>query len=161
MVKRISGAGADARADRRTAERFLELLGAMKRYARGELRSSAGPGMSEERFRSLLGLRQLGRSPLKALAEYDGLSASAKCIMLNRLVKEGFASRAVDPKDRRNAIYGLTGPGLVVLNAEIRRRAELLGARLGALGKAGKARFARAIDALLEGVSLLDDAARG
>jgi DNA-binding MarR family transcriptional regulator len=148
------------RVDRRTAGRFLELLGAMKRYVREELPPFPERGMSEEKFRSLLSLRLLGRSPLKSLAEHDGLSSSAKCIMLNRLVEEGFAARADDPRDRRNVFYELTGPGLVLLNAEIDRRSALLGSRLDVLGKGGKARFARAVETLLAGVSKLRSAGR-
>ncbi len=138
-----------------TARRFLELLGAMKRYAREELPPFPERSMSEEKFRSLLGLRLLGRSPLKALAAHDGLSASAQCIMLDRLVSEGFARRGSDPDDRRSALYDLTDSGLALLNAEIARRTELLSSRLDRLGEGGKLRFARAIETVIAGVRKL------
>jgi DNA-binding MarR family transcriptional regulator len=141
--------------DRRTASRFLELLGAMKRYAREELPPFPERGMSEEKFRSLLGLRLLGRAPLKSLAAHDGLSASAQCIMLNRLVEEGFAERTADPRDRRSVFYELNDSGLALLNAEIARRTDLLSSSLDRLGKSEKARFARAIETLLAGVAKL------
>jgi DNA-binding MarR family transcriptional regulator len=127
----------------------------MKRYAREELPPFPDRGMSEEKFRSLLGLRLLRRAPLKSLADHDGLSASAQCIMLNRLVAEGFAERAADPKDRRSVFYELTDSGLVLLNAEIARRTEVLGSRLDRLGKSGKARFARSIETLIADVAKL------
>jgi DNA-binding MarR family transcriptional regulator len=142
-------------ADWRTASRFLELLGAMKRYVREELPPFPERGMSEQKFRTLLSLRLLGGSPLKSLAAHDGLSSSAQCIMLNRLVAEGFAERAADPRDRRSVFYALTDSGLVLLNAEIARRTDLLSSRLDRLGMTEKARFARAIETLLKGLARL------
>jgi DNA-binding MarR family transcriptional regulator len=149
-----------ARADRRTANRFLELLGAMKRYVREELPPFPQRGMSEEKFRSLLGLRLLGRSQLKTLAAHDGLSASAQCIMLNRLVTEGFAERAGDPRDRRNMLYALTDSGLALLNAEIARRTDILTSKLKRLSEREKTRFARGIESVLAGVGKLRGAER-
>ena len=141
---------------RRTAGRFLELLGAMKRYVREEL--SAGPGLSEEKFRSLLSLRRLGGGSLKALAAQDGLSASAQCIMLNRLVEEGLAARSPNPKDRRGVHYALTASGKDLLSAEIARRSDLLGARLRCLSESRRARFARAVETLLDDMAALKEA---
>jgi len=144
--------------DRETARHFLELLGAMKRYVREELPPFPERGMSEEKFRSLLSLRFLGRSPLKSLAAHDGLSASAQCIMLNRLVAEGFAQRANDPVDRRSVLYDLTDSGLALLNAEIGRRSDLLCEKLGRLGLKERSRIARAIETLLAALARLRSA---
>jgi hypothetical protein len=51
-------------------------------------------------------------SPQKGLSEdpcpHDGLSSSALCVMLNRMVEEGFAAREGDPDDRRGVSYELT-----------------------------------------------------
>jgi DNA-binding MarR family transcriptional regulator len=145
-------------ADRRTAGRFLELLGAMKRFAREELRAFPARGMSEERFRTLLSLRLVGRSSLKTLAMQDGLSSSAQCIMLNRLVVEGFAHRAADERDRRRVLYGLTDAGRDLLDQEIARRTDLLSARIGRLKDGEKAGLARAIETLIRGVARLRSA---
>ena len=141
--------------DRAVAGRFLELLGAMKRYVRELLPPLAGGGMSEERFRTLVTLRYYGKGYLKTLATHDGLSSSALCIMLNRMVEEGFAARSGDPDDRRNVSYELTASGTARLNAEIERRTELVCGALDRMGDAEKARFAGAIDIILSGISRL------
>ena len=104
--------------DREVAGRFLELLGAMKRYVRELLPPLAGGGMSEERFRTLLTLRYYGKGYLKTLATHDGLSSSALCIMLNRMVEEGFAGSAGQVGDSHapepgRRIGGDRGIGLV------------------------------------------------
>ncbi len=155
VASRGKKADSEPSADRETARRFLELLGTMKRYVREELPPFPERGMTEEKFRSLLSLRLLGRSPLKSLAAHDGLSASAQCIMLSRLVAEGFAERANDPGDRRSALYNLTDSGLVLLNAEIARRTDLLYEKLGRLTPKERRDMARAVETLLAGLARL------
>jgi DNA-binding MarR family transcriptional regulator len=137
------------------ASRFLELLGAMKRYVRERLPPLAEGGMSEERFRTLVTLRYYGKGYLRTLAAHDGLSSSALCIMLNRMVDDGLAARTGDPDDRRNVSYELTTAGSARLEAEFERRAELVRAGLGRMGEAEKVRFARAIETVLAGVEKL------
>jgi DNA-binding MarR family transcriptional regulator len=127
----------------------------MKKYVREQLPPLSEGGMSEERFRTLLTLRYYGKGYLRTLAAHDGLSSSALCIMLNRMVEEGFAARAEDPDDRRNVFYELTAPGAARLKAEIGRRTDLIHDNLGRLGNAEKARFARAIETVLAGVAKL------
>jgi DNA-binding MarR family transcriptional regulator len=135
------------------AGRFIELMGAMKRYVRERLPPLAGGGMSEERFRTLLTLKYYGKGYLKTLAMHDGLSSSALCIMLNRMVEEGCAARSEDPDDRRNVSYELTGSGVARLNAEIERRTELVCAALASLGSVEKSRFGGAIETILSAIA--------
>jgi len=141
--------------DREVASRFLELLGTMKRYVRERLPPLAEGGMSEERFRTLLTLRYYGKGYLKTLAAHDGLSSSALCTMLNRMVEENLAARTEDPDDRRNVSYELTTAGSARLEGELERRAELVRGGLGRMGDAEKARFARAIETVRAGVEKL------
>jgi MarR family transcriptional regulator, organic hydroperoxide resistance regulator len=144
--------------DREVAGRFLELLGAMKRYVREQLPSSAGSGMSEERFRTLVTLKFYGRGYLKTLAMHDGLSSSALCIMLNHMVEEGLAARTEDQDDRRNVSYELTAAGAARLSAELERRTDLIGGALDRMGTAEKSRFASAIEAVISGIGRLTNA---
>jgi DNA-binding MarR family transcriptional regulator len=143
---------------REMAGRFLELLGAMKRYVRELLPPLAEGGMSEERFRTLVTLRYYGKGYLKTLAVHDGLSSSALCTMLNRMVEEGLAAREGDPDDRRNVSYELTAAGTARLEAEIERRTELICGALNQMGNAEKARFAGAIETILSGIARLTGA---
>jgi DNA-binding MarR family transcriptional regulator len=141
--------------DREVAARFLELLGALKRYVREHLSSSGEEGLSEERFRTLLTLRFHGKGYLKTLAMHDGLSPSALCIMLNHMVEEGLAARAGDQEDRRNVSYELTATGSTRLDAEIERRTGLVCKALDRMESADKARFADAIETVLSGIARL------
>ena len=144
--------------DREMASRFLELMGAMKRYVRERLPPLAEGGMSEERFRTLVTHRYYGKGYLRTLAAHDGLSSSALCIMLNRMVEEGLAARAEDTDDRRNVSYELTAAGTARLEGEFERRTELVRIGLGRMGNVEKDRFADAIETVLAGVAKLKDA---
>jgi MarR family transcriptional regulator, organic hydroperoxide resistance regulator len=144
--------------DLEVAGRFLELLGAMKRYVRERLPLPADGGMSEERFRTLITLRSYGKGYLRTLAAHDGLSSSALCIMLNRLVDEGLAARAEDPGDRRNVSYELTPAGAGRLEGELQRRTELVRAGVLRMGEDERDLFAGAIETVLAGVEKLKGA---
>ena len=141
--------------DRLLAERFMELFRSMKRYIRLEVAPISVMEMSEERLRCLAALSYLGKSRLKSLAAYDGLSTPAQCLMLNQLVQEGLAARSYDTEDRRNVFYELTETGLALLNSELARRTDFLCERLSRLVDAEKANFAKAIETLLAWVPKL------
>ena len=146
-----------AQDDRLLAERFMELIRSLKRYIREEITPISETGMSEERLRCLVALRYLGKSQLKSLAAYDGLSAPAKCLMLNQLVQEGLAARSDDAVDRRNVFYELTETGLALLNSELARRTAFLCRRLSRFEGSEKASFAKAIETVLGGVQKIRD----
>lgn len=147
-----------ANADRVLAERFMELFRSMKRYIREDVAAASRTGASEGRMRCLAALRFLGKSRLKTLASYDGLSTSAQCLMLNQLVLEGLAARSDDQEDRRNVYYEITRAGLALLNAELARRTDIICGRLRRLAGAEKKDFAKAIDTMLAGVQRLSNA---
>lgn len=144
--------------DKEIASRFLELFRAMKRYVREEFPPFLEKGLSEEKLRCLAALRFLGKSHLKSLAAYDGLSSSSQCIMLNQLVQDGLVSRNDDPADRRNVFYALTGPGVVLVDAAVAMRVELLCERLGQLSSSERSRFAGALETVLASVEKLKTA---
>ena len=145
--------------DEEIASRFLELFRAMKRYVREEFPPFLERGLSEEKLRCLAALRFLGKSHLKSLAAYDGLSSSSQCIMLNQLVQDGLVSRNDDPEDRRNVFYALTDPGVVLVDAAVAMRVGLLCERLGQLSTSERSRFAKALQTVLASVERLKAAA--
>ncbi len=143
-AKRRSTTRESASNDREIAASFLELFRSMKRYVREEFPPFAKKGLSEEKLRCLGALRFLGKSHLKPLAAYDGLSSSSQCIMLNQLVQDGLVARSDDPSDRRNVFYQLTDGGLNAVNVALAMRTGFLCERLRRLGEAEKMRFASA-----------------
>jgi len=144
-----------AQTDGEIAANFLELFRRMKRYVRGELPPYVENGMNEEKVRCLAALRFLGKSGLKTLAAYDGLSSSSQCILLGQLVDVGLAKREEDQADRRNVFYDLTERGHDVINSALAMRTEFLCGRLTRLGKREKTRFAKALTVALAALDRL------
>ena len=141
--------------DTEIASRFLELYRTMKSYFREEFPPFMEKGLSEEKLRCLAALRFLGKSHLKSLAAYDGLSSSSQCIMLNQLVKDGLVGRTDDPADRRNVFYALTDAGVSLVDAAVAERTAFLCDRLGRLSSSEKSRFAGALATALSAVHKL------
>ena len=141
--------------DREIAARFLELFRNMKCYVREEFPPFEKKGLSEEKLRCLGALRFLGKSHLKSLAAYDGLSPSSQCIMLNQLVTDRLVSRSDDPADRRNVFYELTSCGLDVVDVALAVRIDFLCNRLARLSEKEKLRFANALAFVLSCVNTL------
>jgi len=127
----------------------------MKRFVRQEFPPFSEKQMSEEKLRCLGALRFLGKSQLKTLAAYDGLSSSSQCIMLNQLVQDGLVSRSDDPTDRRNVFYALTDPGLSLVSAVLATRIEFLCGRMDRLSASEKTRFADALTVVLRAVEAI------
>ena len=144
-----------ARGDKEISDSFLELFRSMKCYVREEIPPFSEKGLSEEKIRCLGALRFLGKSHLKSLAAYDGLSASSQCIMLTQLVRDGLVVRSDDPADRRNVFYELTDPGLELVNTALAGRVEFLCERLAHLSQIEKAHFASALAVVLSTVDKL------
>jgi DNA-binding MarR family transcriptional regulator len=127
----------------------------MKCYVREEFPPFEKKGLSEEKLRCLGALRFLGKSHLKSLAAYDGLSPSSQCIMLNQLVTDRLVSRSDDPADRRNVFYELTSCGLDVVDVALAVRIDFLCNRLARLSEKEKLRFANALAFVLSCVNTL------
>ncbi|MGO9412575.1 MAG: MarR family winged helix-turn-helix transcriptional regulator [Spirochaetia bacterium] len=144
-----------SRSDKEIASGFLELFRAMKRYVREELPPFSEKGLNEEKLRCLAALRFLGKSQLKSLAAYDGLTPSSQCIMLNQLVQSGLVSRNGDPEDRRNVFYELTDPGFTLVNSALAIRIDFLCKRLTQLSTSEKSRFSKALGTVLSAVEKL------
>jgi MarR family 2-MHQ and catechol resistance regulon transcriptional repressor len=145
----------EAPSDEEVAKRFIELFRSMKRFFRQELRIDTVHGVSDEKLRCLMALRFLGRSHLKALAAYDGLSASSQCILVSQLVNEGFVLRSDDPADRRNVFYELTESGRALAEEVQAKRVDLLCAMLTGLDDDEKDNFAKSLRAIQEATEKL------
>ena len=60
----------------------------------------------------------LKKMELKNLSKVLHVSTSSLCILLNKLVEQGYVYREEDKKDRRNTFYGITEKGSEVLERE-------------------------------------------
>lgn len=74
--------------------------------------------LTERQFFAVKKIAEFDKIELKNLSRELYVSTSSLCILLNKLVEQGYVYREEDPKDRRNTFYGLTEEGRVVLKKE-------------------------------------------
>lgn len=89
--------------------------------------------LTERQFFALKKMAELDKMELKNLSKVLHVSTSSLCILLNKLVEQGYVYREEDKKDRRNTFYGITEKGREVLEIEktdvlnvIKRKIELI-----------------------------------
>lgn len=74
--------------------------------------------LTERQFFALKKMAEIDKMELKNLSKVLHVSTSSLCILLNKLVEQGYVYREEDKKDRRNTFYGITEKGKEVLERE-------------------------------------------
>lgn len=89
--------------------------------------------LTERQFFALKKMAEIDKMELKNLSKILHVSTSSLCILLNKLVEQGYVYREEDKKDRRNTFYGITENGREVLEKEkadvldvIKRKVDLI-----------------------------------
>lgn len=86
---------------------------------------------TSKQFFTLEQMKKYDKIELKYLSKELYVSTSSLCILLNKMVENGFVFRAEDPRDRRNTLYGLTDLGRETLQKEEELVAESLVKNMG------------------------------
>ena len=74
--------------------------------------------LTERQFFAIKKMAEIDKMELKNLSKVLHVSTSSLCILLNKLVEQGYVYREEDKKDRRNTFYGITEKGREVLEIE-------------------------------------------
>lgn len=88
--------------------------------------------MSDAQLAVLAGLRMHGRHSVSALAEREHVTAPSMSAMLTGLEEQGYVVRIPDPDDRRRVQVEITEVGADIVTETVRRRDELMAAKLSA-----------------------------
>ncbi|SCH08390.1 MarR family winged helix-turn-helix transcriptional regulator [Romboutsia sp. 1001713B170207_170306_H8] len=82
-------------------------------------RSRETKTFTERQFFVMLKIYKHKKMELKNLSKELNVSTSSLCILLNKLVEQGYVYRKEDSKDRRNTFYGITDFGEETINIEM------------------------------------------
>ncbi|MGG7060592.1 MarR family winged helix-turn-helix transcriptional regulator, partial [Clostridium tertium] len=80
--------------------------------------------LTERQFYALVSIRKHKKIELKNLSKDLYVSTSSLCILLNKLVDQGYVYREEDSKDRRNTFYCITEKGNEDLTKKIIKTVE-------------------------------------
>jgi DNA-binding MarR family transcriptional regulator len=130
------------------ARRVLEVVPAVMRYIRAQMRAHRGAGLSVPQLRALLFVNRHEGAALGSLAEHLGLTAPSTSKLVEQLVKRGLLERATSPADRRRLRLGLSPAGKRQLEAVLKQTHGRLSAALACLSPAELQTVSRAMRAL-------------
>ena len=95
--------------------------------------------LTERQFFALISIREYKKIELKNLSKKLHVSTSSLCILLNKLVDQGYVYREEDSRDRRNTFYGITEKGQIILKEEIDKLVKILEYRIAVLDEEDRA----------------------
>lgn len=98
-------------------------------------RYKQGKVLTKKQFFALAEIQKHDKIELKNLSKVLYVSTSSLCILLNKLVEQGYVYRKEDTKDRRNTFYGITEKGQEVVNQEINKFMDIISKKLNAIDK--------------------------
>lgn len=114
------------------AAEILETAPAVFRFIRTEMRRHRG-ALSVPQFRAMLFLERTPDVSVSALARFLGLSLPAASRLADGLVRKEFATRKIQPGDRRRAALAPSPRGRIALAAARRATLERIAATLAPL----------------------------
>lgn len=106
--------------------------------------------LTERQFFALKKMSELDKMELKNLSKALHVSTSSLCILLNKLVEQGYVYREEDRKDRRNTFYGITDNGKEVLEKEKNTILEIIDSKIGSIEESKKEDFSNALELIYD-----------
>lgn len=101
--------------------------------------------LTDKQFLALGSMVNYDKIELKNLSRDLHVSTSSLCILMNKLVDQGYVYREEDTKDRRNTFYGLTKEGRDILDKEIEKFLSIIDIRIETLDEEEKRRLFAAV----------------
>lgn len=89
--------------------------------------------LTQRQFFVLLKIYKHKKMELKNLSKELNVSTSSLCILLNKLVDQGYVYRKEDTRDRRNTFYGITEFGEEIINDEMEKISSIIEVKLNKL----------------------------
>jgi MarR family transcriptional regulator for hemolysin len=118
------------------ARELLEVVPAVMKEIRSEMRSRRSPDLTVPQFRTLAFVDKNKGSSLSAVANHMGLTLPSTSRLVDILIARKLLTRTDNPADRRRVELVVTGRGATILEASRRGTLSYLAEKLGKV-KAG------------------------
>lgn len=89
-------------------------------------RSKNNKVFTERQFFVMIKIYKYKKIELKNLSKELNVSTSSLCILLNKMVEQGYVYRKEDSRDRRNTFYGITDFGEDTINIEMKKISSII-----------------------------------
>lgn len=108
-------------------------------------RYKQGKVLTKKQFFALAEIQKHDKIELKNLSKALYVSTSSLCILLNKLVEQGYVYREEDTKDRRNTFYGITEKGEEVSNQEVEKFMNIISSKIDSIDKDEKKELSKSL----------------
>lgn len=115
------------------AAEVAETVPLVMRVLRRTMREAAAGILSVPQVRTLIYLKHHEGASLAALAEHLGVSSPTASALVERLVRRELVCRALDPRERRRVVLGLTPAGARLVERVVRTTRAHVRERLASL----------------------------
>lgn len=129
----------------------------MAHSMRAWMRYVRSTGLSMIQFNTLMRLHYRGQCALSEVGAELDITPAATSQMVDKLVQNGYLTRAEDPADRRVKVLTLTDKGRALVHAAVEARNAWLADLAASLPPADRAELARALGALTATARALPD----
>jgi len=130
------------------AQELLEVIPAIMRAIRGEMRSRRTPDLSVPQFRILAFVNRQPGASLSDVAEHAGLTLPSTSTSIDRLVGRNLIVRETSKTDRRRVTLSLTAAGKTLLKSARKGTQTYLAERLSTLSADERKIIMRAMQTL-------------
>jgi MarR family transcriptional regulator for hemolysin len=130
------------------AQEILEVVPAVMRAIRSEMRRHRTADLSVPQFRTLAFISNKTDASLSEVAEHIGLTLPSLSKIVDGLVARKFVTRQTHPTDRRRMTLALTARGLTALETSRAATRACLAQELATLGDRQRETIVRAMEIL-------------
>jgi DNA-binding MarR family transcriptional regulator len=116
-----------------SARELLEVVPAVMREIRSQMRSRGSPDLSVPQFRTLAFVNRNKGSSLSEVADHIGLTSPSASTLVDGLIQRGMMTREEHPDDRRRIRLAVTSPGEAILETSTRGTMAYLAKKLSSL----------------------------
>ncbi len=130
------------------ARELLEVVPAVMRFIRSQMRSHRGLSLSVAQFRTLVFIERSAGISLGGVAEHLGLTPPSACKLIDGLEGRGLITRTPSPEDRRRVAIEITAAGKRCVGDARRETRRSLSGVLSALDEGSRGEITAAMGML-------------
>lgn len=145
-----------AKNSQQVASEVLDVIPAVMRTIRKNLRAQRDPDLTLPEFRGLAFINRNPGCALNELAEHVGLEAPSASKLVEHLVQRGLVKREPDPADRRRVRLQLLARGQRSVNTAFEHTREFLAEQLAHLSDAEGLKVMQAMQILRQAFTVED-----
>jgi DNA-binding MarR family transcriptional regulator len=131
-----------------SARELLEVVPAVMREIRTQMRTRGSPDLTVPQFRTLAFVNRNKGSSLSEVADHIGLTPPSASMLVDGLIQRGMMTREEHPNDRRRVRLTVTGAGEAILETSTHGTMTYLAKKLSSVSADDREVIVKAMETL-------------